>query len=226
MTIRLVVRGLVASRGAERIAGPLDLDLAGGEALVVTGENGAGKSTLLRTLAGLLPAGGGTIGVEGAPARTGSRRAPAEVAHYLGHRNAMKAGLTVGANLDFWRRFLGGAAGRRRGEALGGGRPVRHGADAFRLSLGRPAAARRDRAASRRAASGLDPRRADRRARRGLAGRSSPSFSPGISRAAASSSRRRTSRSASRRGSFAWSAGAAQPPSVAEADLAAAEGWS
>ncbi|KQT52054.1 cytochrome C biogenesis protein [Aureimonas sp. Leaf454] len=119
MTIRLVVRGLVAVRGAERIAGPLDLDLASGEALVVTGENGAGKSTLLRTLAGLLPAGAGTIQLDGA---TGADGEPAqrlsEVAHYLGHRNAMKAGLTVGANLDVWRAFLGGRGGASTGEAL------------------------------------------------------------------------------------------------------------
>lgn len=119
MTIRLAVRGLLVVRGPERIAGPLDIDLAGGEALVVTGENGAGKSTLLRTLAGLLPAGGGTIAVDGALGPDGEpARGLGEAAHYLGHRNAMKAGLSVEANLDFWRRSLGGAAGLSTGEAL------------------------------------------------------------------------------------------------------------
>ncbi|WP_082537281.1 MULTISPECIES: heme ABC exporter ATP-binding protein CcmA [unclassified Aureimonas] len=117
--MRLSVRGLLVARGAERIAGPLDIDVSSGEALVVTGENGAGKSTLLRTLAGLLPAGGGTIRVAGALGPDGEpARGLAEVAHYLGHRNAMKAGLTVGANLDFWRRFLGGAEGLSTREAL------------------------------------------------------------------------------------------------------------
>ncbi|RZK91555.1 MAG: heme ABC exporter ATP-binding protein CcmA [Methylobacterium sp.] len=119
MTIRLVVRGLLAQRASQRIAGPLDIELSGGEALVVTGENGAGKSTLLRTLAGLLPSGGGTIGIEGATGPDGeAARSLAEVAHYLGHRNAMKAGLGVGANLDFWRRFLGGTEGLSSAQAL------------------------------------------------------------------------------------------------------------
>ncbi|MBC8129815.1 MAG: heme ABC exporter ATP-binding protein CcmA, partial [Rhizobiaceae bacterium] len=79
-----------------------------GEALVVTGENGAGKSTLLRTIAGLLPPGGGTIAIEGATAADGEKtRSVAEVAHYLGHRNAMKPNVSVGENLAFWRAFLG-----------------------------------------------------------------------------------------------------------------------
>ncbi|WP_102960725.1 heme ABC exporter ATP-binding protein CcmA [Mangrovicella endophytica] len=101
--------GLYAARGGETVAGPFNFTLAGGEALVVIGANGAGKSTLLRTLAGLLPPGGGSVRIEGAigPGGEPAERL-AEVAHYVGHRNAMKPGLTVAANLSFWRRFLGG----------------------------------------------------------------------------------------------------------------------
>ncbi|QCU79276.1 ABC transporter ATP-binding protein [Citricoccus sp. SGAir0253] len=70
----LAARGLAVSRepvrpGWRRRLGPppvpvqrdLDLTVGPGEAVVVTGPNGAGKSTLLLTLAGLLPAHGGTL---------------------------------------------------------------------------------------------------------------------------------------------------------------------
>ena len=100
--------GLVAGRGDLALAGPLDLTLRAGEALLVTGENGAGKSTLLRTLAGFLPPLAGAARVEGARAPDGEAATrPDEVAGYLGHRNGLKAGLGLAANLDFWRRLDG-----------------------------------------------------------------------------------------------------------------------
>lgn len=52
----------------------IDLDIARGASTCIVGPNGAGKSTLALTLAGLLPALGGTIGVtpsHGAPDRKG-----------------------------------------------------------------------------------------------------------------------------------------------------------
>ncbi|WP_224001324.1 heme ABC exporter ATP-binding protein CcmA [Aureimonas sp. SA4125] len=106
--MKILARGLCAARAASVIAGPLDFELSSGEALVVTGQNGAGKSTLLRTLAGLLPKGGGTLEIEGFLAVDGEpARRLAEVAHYLGHRNAMKPAESVGAGLGFWRDFFG-----------------------------------------------------------------------------------------------------------------------
>ncbi|GGD42037.1 heme ABC exporter ATP-binding protein CcmA [Aureimonas glaciei] len=102
------MRELCASRGGSVIAGPLDFALSGGEALVVTGENGAGKSTLLRTLAGLLPPGGGALEIEGFLAADGEpARHLGDIAHYLGHRQAMKPAESVGGGLGFWRDFFG-----------------------------------------------------------------------------------------------------------------------
>ncbi|WP_416186612.1 heme ABC exporter ATP-binding protein CcmA [Fulvimarina sp. 2208YS6-2-32] len=99
--------GLLVGRGRAIAAGPLDFALAAGEGLVVTGPNGSGKSTMLRTLAGLLPALGGTIAVSGGLAGDGEPVGSiAEIAHYVGHRNAMKPGISVGRNLDFWRATL------------------------------------------------------------------------------------------------------------------------
>ncbi len=114
MAGRLVIRGLACGRGGRLVVPPLDLTLSAGEAVLVTGENGAGKSTLLRTLAGLLPPLAGGVRVEDLPAADGEpARSLADIAHYIGHRNALKGGRHVGAELAFWARFLGRAGASR-----------------------------------------------------------------------------------------------------------------
>ncbi len=106
---RLTLSALVVGRGAVAVAGPFDMLVSAGEALVVTGPNGAGKSTLLRTLAGLLPPISGSVRLEGLAASDGEPAARlADVAHYVGHRHGMKSQITVGENLAFWARYLGG----------------------------------------------------------------------------------------------------------------------
>lgn len=106
--LTIAAAGFAVGRGRETVAGPLDFAVHAGEALVVTGPNGAGKSTLLRTLAGLLRPLSGGVTVAGATAPDGEpARTVAEIAHYVGHRNAMKPGVSVGDNLSFWRDYLG-----------------------------------------------------------------------------------------------------------------------
>ncbi|MER0238809.1 heme ABC exporter ATP-binding protein CcmA [Fulvimarina sp. MAC8] len=119
--LTIAAEALMVGRGRTVAAGPLDFALSAGEGLVVTGPNGAGKSTLLRTLAGLLHPLGGKIALEGALAADGENaRSIAEIAHYVGHRNAMKPGISVGRNLDFWRKSLRlGADGLANADALG-----------------------------------------------------------------------------------------------------------
>ena len=106
---RLVVEALGVDRGGRRVIEDIDFEVAGGEAILVTGPNGVGKSTLLRALAGL-----------GRPAKGSVRfladgvADPDEVGryvHYLGHRDAVKPALTVGENLAFWQDFLGADGG-------------------------------------------------------------------------------------------------------------------
>lgn len=104
--MRLVAEGLGAERGGERVFAGLEFDLGAGQALLVTGPNGAGKSTLLRIIAGLLPAAGGRVRLEGGGEAMPN---PASAAHYLGHGNGMKPALTVSENLQFWRAHQGQA---------------------------------------------------------------------------------------------------------------------
>ena len=120
MAGRLVIEGLACGRGGRLVVPPVDLALSPGEAVLVTGENGAGKSTLLRTLAGLLPPIAGLVRVEGFQAGDGeAARRLGEIAHYLGHRNALKGARRVGAELGFWARFLSGSPGLSPQAALG-----------------------------------------------------------------------------------------------------------
>jgi ATP-binding cassette subfamily B protein/ATP-binding cassette subfamily C protein len=64
---RLTVRGLTARHPSGRGIDGVDLDVARGETVVVTGRVGAGKSTLLRALLGLMPVRAGTILWNGSP---------------------------------------------------------------------------------------------------------------------------------------------------------------
>src|SRR5829696_9298012 len=54
-------RGLAKRFGARRVLSPLDLEVADGAFLVVTGPNGSGKTTLLRLLAGLVAPSAGEL---------------------------------------------------------------------------------------------------------------------------------------------------------------------
>jgi heme exporter protein A len=95
---------LACERGGRLIFKDLDFKIQGGEAVELRGPNGAGKSSLLRLLAGLNKPAHGTLtftaAENGAPLQ--------EQAHYIGHHEAVKPGLTVAENLGFWSHFLGG----------------------------------------------------------------------------------------------------------------------
>ncbi|MCB5202321.1 heme ABC exporter ATP-binding protein CcmA [Neorhizobium sp. T786] len=103
--MRLTADKLAARRGEDLLFSDISFDLGAGEALILTGRNGSGKSTLLRVVAGLLRPERGTV-TWAAPGSDISVRA-SEACHYLGHRNAMKAELSVAENLSFWKSFFG-----------------------------------------------------------------------------------------------------------------------
>ncbi len=115
--MRLTAENLSARRGEDLIFKDISFRLDGGECLVLTGKNGSGKSTLLRTVAGLLRPETGRVTWTSDGAQAGMRAA--EACHYLGHRNAMKAELSVSENLSFWREFLGNFSGGPTSEPKG-----------------------------------------------------------------------------------------------------------
>lgn len=98
---------LTCHRGGREIFRNLSFSLSGGEAMVVTGRNGAGKSSLLRMIAGLVRIAGGRLALQGGQSDT----PVSEQSHYLGHHDAMKPGLSVGENLQFWADYFGAKAG-------------------------------------------------------------------------------------------------------------------
>ena len=61
MSLLLDGRGLALVRGGRLLFDGLDLKLAPGEALHVTGPNGTGKSSLIRLVAGLLAPSAGRL---------------------------------------------------------------------------------------------------------------------------------------------------------------------
>ena len=81
--------------GSKRVLRGVDLDLAEGGFLVVTGPNGSGKTTLLRICAGLAAATEGTIARDVTRGELG----------YLGHEPLVYRELTALENLDLYGRL-------------------------------------------------------------------------------------------------------------------------
>ncbi|MFG1604552.1 ABC-F family ATP-binding cassette domain-containing protein [Actinoplanes sp. NPDC049265] len=61
MSATMIARNLAAGHGDKNLFADLELVVAPGDVIGLVGANGAGKTTLLRTLAGLVPAAGGTV---------------------------------------------------------------------------------------------------------------------------------------------------------------------
>jgi heme exporter protein A len=91
----LALRGVACIRGGRLLFEGLDLELAAGEAALVTGPNGAGKSSLLRLAAGLLRAAAGEV-----------VRAPGAVA-LADEGLALDPRASLSAALQFWARIDG-----------------------------------------------------------------------------------------------------------------------
>ena len=100
MSARLACTNLSGGWGGITVVRNIDLAVEPGTMHAVLGPNGAGKTTLLLTIAGLLPAHGGSVTVDGASVRTGKATAAARAGIVLvpDHR-ALFTTLTVDENL-------------------------------------------------------------------------------------------------------------------------------
>lgn len=65
LEIRDVRKSYATPEGPLEVLRGIDLDLACGETLALTGDSGSGKSTLLHAIAGLEPVTGGTVSLDG-----------------------------------------------------------------------------------------------------------------------------------------------------------------
>ncbi len=95
MTTRLEARDLCVARGGRPVLQGVSLALGAGESLALVGPNAAGKSTLVRTLAGLLPASGGAVELNGRPLRAWPRAAVARHVALVTPEEEGPAALTV-----------------------------------------------------------------------------------------------------------------------------------
>jgi heme exporter protein A len=118
-TIRIKDLSLV--RGERRLFSGLDLEVAAGQAVALTGRNGAGKTSLLRAIAGTdCDPRGRKIGFEGEAGGLEAEVARSDALHLVGHHDGLKSarsalgGAAVPGPLD---RRLGGLGPRppRRG---------------------------------------------------------------------------------------------------------------
>jgi heme exporter protein A len=87
-------------RGEQHVLRGIDVAVAAGQCLQITGANGAGKTTLLRALCGLVPLEAGRIRWRGREIGEDLAAFHGEL-NYLGHDNGLKADLTVAENLRY-----------------------------------------------------------------------------------------------------------------------------
>ena len=104
--MQLVGENLICRRGGRIVFSGLNFSISSGDAMMVVGRNGAGKSSLLRMIAGLICNYDGRLKLTGGE----GEMTIAELAHYLGHLDALKPSLSVSENLRFWADYLGNPA--------------------------------------------------------------------------------------------------------------------
>src|SRR4051794_18703213 len=96
-----VCKGLVRRFGERAALDGVDLEVAPGETLVLTGGNGAGKTTLLRVLATVLRPHAGVVSVAGHQLPRSARAARPAIG-YVGHEPLVYPGLTATENLELY----------------------------------------------------------------------------------------------------------------------------
>lgn len=101
----LVVEDVHRAYGGVPALGPVDLEVAAGEAVALVGHNGSGKSTLLRIVAGLLDADGGSVEIAGWAGGDVHARATTS---YLPDDPVLYDDLSVAEHVEYVSRLFGG----------------------------------------------------------------------------------------------------------------------
>jgi ABC-type Fe3+/spermidine/putrescine transport system ATPase subunit len=120
----LRLSGLEVRAGQTRLLGPVDLEVAAGEHVLLVGPSGSGKTTLLRAVAGLVRPAAGRVELFGQPASDGPRLTLQPERRELGlvfQGGALWPHLSARRTLEFVLRARGAAraeARRRAGELL------------------------------------------------------------------------------------------------------------
>jgi iron complex transport system ATP-binding protein len=125
MSTLLTARQLRVAVPQRVLVGALDCEVRSGEFIALLGSNGAGKSLLLRTLAGLRPASGGSVLLDGQPLDSLPRRAIAQRMGFLPQdpdappQGSLFESVLLGrhAHLGFW-ESSGAADEQRARQAL------------------------------------------------------------------------------------------------------------
>lgn len=102
----VVTKGLGKRFGTRWALAHLDLEIEGGQALLVAGSNGSGKTTLLKLIAGLYRPTAGSLTVRGLDP-VGDRLQNRRALSMVGHHSCLYERLSALESLRFWARALG-----------------------------------------------------------------------------------------------------------------------
>jgi len=103
MSALLSAERLVAGYQGHPVVRELDIEVHAGEVVALLGSNGAGKTTTLLTLAGDLPAIGGSVFVSGRPSRSPLHRRAREGLALVTEERSVLMNLTLAENLRLGR---------------------------------------------------------------------------------------------------------------------------
>ena len=114
MITALDVETLSVGRGERVLFERLNLSLAAGEAVALTGANGSGKTSLLRAIAGLIRPLAGRVRFAGPAGALEAEEARSRGLHLLGHHDGLKTARTAWEELLFQARWTGGSEAAAR----------------------------------------------------------------------------------------------------------------
>ena len=109
--VKNLIKTYPSAEGDVRVLDGVDLRLEAGETVAITGESGSGKSTLLHVIAGLEPADGGQILIDGKDMTAPNDQTASElrrtVISVIFQQFNLVPSLTVSANIAFQARLAG-----------------------------------------------------------------------------------------------------------------------